>query len=77
MMEGVRGAGWDLDTMRRAAEVELAASDGPVVDGAAEWLCQALSYSKHYDEARQRVAELRARAAETHDARAEASSLTL
>lgn len=47
MMEGVRGAGWDLDTMRRAAEVELAASDGPVVDGAAEWLCQALTYSKH------------------------------
>ena len=77
MMEGARGAGWDLDTMRRAADVELAASERPVVDGAAEWLCQALTYSRHYDEARDRVAELRSRAAATRDARADASFLAL
>ena len=77
MMQGARGAGWDLDTMRRAADVELAASERPVVDGAAEWLCQALTYTHLFDEARERVAELCERATKTQDARAEASFLAL
>lgn len=77
IMQGARGAGWDLDTLRRAADLELAASERPVVGGAAESLCQALTYNYLLDEALERVAELSERATKTRDARAEASFLAL
>lgn len=68
MMEGARGNGWDLETLQRAADLELATSERPNRDGAALWLVQALHFNDLVDQARTRATDLRARAIRAGDA---------
>ncbi len=72
IMNGARGKGWDIETMRQAAEAELAYFGRPLVDSTALWLVQALNFSDHIDEARDRTIQLRAEALAAGEAMAAA-----
>jgi DNA-binding CsgD family transcriptional regulator len=75
MMEAALGLGWDLDTIRRAAEVEEASFDRPPADGAGLWYGQALVYTDRYTEGRTHLKRMLARAVEVGDAMATAEFL--
>ena len=72
MMDGVRGNGWDIETMRRAAEVDLEYAGRPRPDSPGLWLVQALHFNDLVSEAHERTAQLRAQALAAGEAMAAA-----
>jgi DNA-binding CsgD family transcriptional regulator len=72
MMDGVRGNGWDIETMRRAAEVDLEYAGRPRPDSAGLWLVQALHFNDLVEEAHERTVQLRAQALSAGEAMAAA-----
>ena len=67
-MVGAFGGGWDMRTIERAAEMEIASSDRPRPDGASLWWGQALGLNDRYADARAHLQRMHARAVEAGDA---------
>ena len=52
-IEGVRGNGWDLDSLRYGAELEVATLEHPDPEGPSMWFAAALHFNDQPDEARE------------------------
>ena len=64
---GVAGGGWDLDVLRRAADLEASTSPRPLMDGLEYIFGLALTWTDEFNEARQRLESLAERGRQAGD----------